>query len=197
MHPRGLLGHLIGWEMTLRPSNRKRNRWAVDVLDVAPGDRVLEIGHGPGLAVRELARRATRGEVVGVDQSAVMHRQATRRNAAALNQGRVRLHVASVDHLPQLELPFDKILAVNNMGMWPEPVTQLRQLAAMLAPSGKIAIVSQPRCPGATAATTKRAAEEIVAQLGQAGFVDFAVTTLDLDPPVACVVGSVAIDTAQ
>ncbi len=59
MHPRGLSGHLVGWEMALRPSNRKRNVWAVSVMDVQPDDRVLEIGFGPGIAVREIARRDT------------------------------------------------------------------------------------------------------------------------------------------
>jgi hypothetical protein len=41
-HPCGLPGRLAGWEMALRPSNRKRNAWAVSLLDVQPSDRVLE-----------------------------------------------------------------------------------------------------------------------------------------------------------
>jgi hypothetical protein len=32
MEPRGLPGHLVGWEMALRPSNRKRNAWAVSLI---------------------------------------------------------------------------------------------------------------------------------------------------------------------
>jgi hypothetical protein len=50
MDPRGLPGRLVGWEMALRPSNRKRNAWAVTLMDVQPPDRVLEIGFGPGIA---------------------------------------------------------------------------------------------------------------------------------------------------
>jgi SAM-dependent methyltransferase len=87
--PRGLVGRLGGWEMALRSSNRKRNAWAVALMEVQPSDRVLEIGFGPGIAVREIARRATRGEVVGIDHSAVMPAQAARRNAAAIREGRV------------------------------------------------------------------------------------------------------------
>jgi len=60
MQPRGFAGWLVGWEMALRPSNRKRNVWAVGLLGVEPSDRVLEIGFGPGIAIRELSRRATR-----------------------------------------------------------------------------------------------------------------------------------------
>lgn len=76
-HPRGRAGRAAGWEMAYRPSNRKRNRWAVSLLDVRPGEKVLEIGFGPGLAIAELSRRAgDTGHVHGIDHSDVMLRQA-------------------------------------------------------------------------------------------------------------------------
>jgi SAM-dependent methyltransferase len=187
--PRGLVGRLVGWEMALRPSNRKRNVWAVSMMDVQRDDRVLEIGFGPGIAIREFARRTTRGHVVGVDRSEVMRAQAARRNAAAIRSGRVSLIVASVDELPAFDRPFDKILAVNNAGMWPEPALRLKELGGLLNGGGSLAIVSQPRCPGATAETTKDAARQIVGLLEEAGFVSIRVETLDLDPPVAFVIG--------
>jgi SAM-dependent methyltransferase len=190
MHPRGFPGRLVGWEMALRPSNRKRNVWAVELLDVQPSDRVLEIGFGPGIAIREIARRATRGQVVGIDRSAVMRGQAARRNAAAIRVGRVSLTVASIDDPPAFGPPFDKILAVNNMTMWPEPALRLTELAGVLCSGGLIAIVSQPRCPGATAETTAASAGQIVEVLEGAGFVSIRVETLDLKPPVACVIGT-------
>jgi SAM-dependent methyltransferase len=189
-HPRGLAGRLAGWEMALRPSNRKRNAWAVSLMDVQPSDRVLEIGFGPGIAVREIARRATRGEVVAIDRSAVMRAQAARRNAAPIRAGRVSLTVASVEDLPAFEGRFDKILAVNNMGLWAEPAVRLKELAGLLRGGGLIAIVSQPRCPGATGETTAAAARETVGLLEAAGFAAIRVETLDLEPPVACVIGT-------
>ncbi len=131
-YPRGLPGRLVGWEMALRPSNRKRNAWAVSLMDVQPSDRVLEIGFGPGIAVREIARRATHGQVVGIDRSAVMCAQAARRNAAAIRAGRVSFTVASIDDPPAFDRPFDKTLAVNNMGMWSEPALRLKELAGLL-----------------------------------------------------------------
>ena len=192
MHPRGLPGRLVGWEMALRPSNRKRNAWAVSLMDVRPSDCVLEIGFGPGIAIREIARRATRGHVVGIDRSAAMRAQAARRNAAAMRAGRVFLIVASIDDPPAFEWTFDKILAVNNMGMWSQPVLRVKELAGLLRGGGLMAIVSQPRCPGATAATTAAAAGQIVDTLEEAGLVAIRVETLDLRPPVACVIGTVS-----
>lgn len=187
--PHGVLGRLEGLLFAYRPSNRRRNKWVVALLDVRPGDRVLEVGFGPGIAIAELARHATEGHVFGADHSEVMVRQASRRNAAAIRAGRVELIRASVDALPRFTEPLDAILAVNTAGMWPDPPQRFAELRGLLRPGGRIALVSQPRCPGATAETTARAAEELGAQLTGAGFTGLRVHTLPLTPPVACVIG--------
>lgn len=188
--PHGPAGRLAGWVMAHRSSNLLRNRWAVSLLDVQPTDRVLEIGFGPGIAIAELSRLATRGQVLGVDHSQVMVRQASRRNAPAVRAGRVDLRLASVEALPGFGGPVDKILAVNAMGFWPDPVARLTELRNMLRPGGKIAIAAQPRCPGATSETSARAAREIEAALAHAGFSRTQVETLNLDPPVVCVLAT-------
>jgi ubiquinone/menaquinone biosynthesis C-methylase UbiE len=174
--------------MTLRPSNRQRSRWAVSLLGVRPADQVLEIGFGPGLAVAELAR-AGAGHVYGIDHSGVMLKHASRRNAAAIRAGRVTLVRASVEEIPPaLDGPFDVILAVNSLGFWPAPAERLAGLRRRLAPGGRIAIVSQPRCPGATADTSRAAARHIADLLRDAGFTHLSTQTLPLSPPVACVI---------
>ena len=173
--------------MAHRPSNRQRNRWVVSLLDVQPANRVLEIGFGPGLAIAELAR-AGAGHVYGIDHSEVMLRQASKRNAADIRAGRVTLLNASADRLPPaLGGPFDVILAVNSLGFWPAPGERLTELRQRLAPGGRIAIVSQPRCPGATAATSCTAATEIENLLRETGFTQMGTESLPLDPPVVCV----------
>src|SRR5215472_2747242 len=169
-HPRGAAGRVTAWEMAHRPSNRQRNRWVVSLLGMQPVGQVLEIGFGPGLAIAELAR-AGAGHVYGIDHSGVMLRQAARRNAAAIRAGRVTLIRASVDQLPPaFDGPFDAILAVNSLGFWPGPAERLAELRQRLAPGGRLAIVSQPRCPGASADTSRDAAREIEDLLRDAGF---------------------------
>jgi SAM-dependent methyltransferase len=187
--PRGAAGRVTAWEMAVRPSNRQRNRWVVSLLDVQPADRVLEIGFGPGVAIAELARTGA-GHVYGIDHSEVMLRQASRRNAAAIRAGRVTLINASAERLPPaLGGPFDAILAVNSLGFWPAPGERLAELRQRLAPGGRIAIVSQPRCRGATATTSRRAAAEIENLLRSAGFTQLGTESLPLDPPAVCVLG--------
>jgi ubiquinone/menaquinone biosynthesis C-methylase UbiE len=186
-HPRGIAGRLAGWVMAHRSSNRQRNCWVVSLLEVQPGDRVLEVGFGPGIALAELARRTTQGRVYGIDHSEVMVRQAIRRNHAAIRANRVELVHASVDQLPRFDEPLDAIVAVNSVGFWADPADRLHDLRQLLRPGGRIALASQPRCPGATRDTTVRAAQELHDLLDQAGFAQMRVETLDLDPPVACV----------
>jgi SAM-dependent methyltransferase len=191
-HPRGAAGNVNGWVFAHRPSNRQRNRWVVSLLAVRPADRVLEIGFGPGVAVAELAR-AGAGHVYGIDHSRVMLRQASRRNAAAIRAGRVTLINASVNQLPPaLDGPFDAILAVNSLGFWPAPAERLADLRLRLAPGGRIAIASQPRCPGAMAGTSRRAAQEVENLLRSAGFTPVSTETLPLSPPVICVLATAA-----
>ena len=187
--PRGMAGSVAGWVMAHRRSNRQRNHWAVSLLDVQPTDRVLEIGFGPGVALAELSRRAGEaGHVYGIDRSEVMLRHASKHNAAAIAAGRVSLSRATVDQLPPgLDGPFDAVLAVNSLGFWPAPIQRLAELRRRLRPGGRIAIASQPRCPGATASTSRAAAREIEAMLHDAGYTQTRTETLELKPPVVCV----------
>ena len=189
-HPQGLLGPIAGWIMAVRPSNRRRNLWAVQLLEIERGDRVLEIGFGPGFAVREISRIAIDGLVCGVDHSSQMLRQAQRRNAAAIGAGRVQLLLGSVETLPAFKEPFDKILAVNTMKFWNDPEKCLGELRRLLRPGGRIAIVDQPRGRGASDAMAVASGVSIAAQLAQAGFTHTRTHTLALKPAAVCVIAT-------
>lgn len=189
-HPTGLVGALAGWVMAHRSSNRRRNAWVVSLLEVRRHDRVLEIGFGPGLAIQHLTRAAHDGVVCGIDSSPVMLRQARTRNAAAMRSGRVNLRLGSVELLPTFHEPFDKIVGVNVIGLWDEPVKRLRALRRLLRPGGRIAIAVQPRSPGATDETSARRGAEIATQLSAAGFSQVRQETLALRPAVVCLIAA-------
>jgi SAM-dependent methyltransferase len=195
--PTGPAGRVEGWIFGHRPSNVRRNRWAVELLEVKSSDRVIELGCGPGVAVAALASRATDGLVVGVDHSAVVIRQARRRNADAIKEGRVHLMHAAVEQLQVPDGPFDAALAVNTVGMWPEPIIRLREIRRLLRRGGRIALVSQPRCPGATAATSAAAADRLAAQLAEAGFEGIRIEKLGLKPPAVCVLAATPDDSSS
>jgi hypothetical protein len=64
---------------------------------------------------------------------------------------------------------------------------RLTDLRGALRPGGRVAIVSQPRCLGASAETTERVCQETAGRLHHAGFISNQRETLKLRPPVACV----------
>ena len=85
--PRGLFGRFVGLILANRPSNVRRAHWTVDRLALSRGDRVLEIGCGPGVALKAcLTIMAEAGDVVGVDHSDVMIKLARRRNSRGPEQ---------------------------------------------------------------------------------------------------------------
>ena len=187
--PTGLPGRIAGGIMAHRASNRRRNAWAVSLLDVQRDDRVLEIGFGPGIAIKELSAKAQAGHVCGLDHSAVMVQQAARRNAAAVRRGQVDLRLGSVDELPDFDAPFDKVLAVNVTLFWDSPAELLGNLRRVLRVGGRIALAFQPRGPGATDEVATTTGHELVAALRDAGFSQVRLETLKLKPAVVCALG--------
>jgi SAM-dependent methyltransferase len=173
-HPRGVLGWLAGAVMAVE--NRQRNAFALTLLDMQPGDHVLEIGFGPGSTVRQLATLVGEGIVAGVDSSRVMVSQARLRNADAIDSGRVDLYWGSVASLPFPDAQFDRALAVNSFHHWPEPETNLREVKRVLRPDGVLVIAEQPVWAD-KAADDCRIASELAAQLTAAGLARVEVIT--------------------
>jgi ubiquinone/menaquinone biosynthesis C-methylase UbiE len=192
--PKGLLGSLAGFIMAHRSSNLQRAAWTISLLGIQPFDRVLEIGFGPGVAIARAGRLATAGRVVGIDHSEVMLRQATRRNADAIRDGKVELIQASVSSLPHFDEQFNKVFAINCMGFWDEPVLRLKEIKELMKPGGQIAITTQPRSSGADAATSRKVGEKTAAALREAGFSSVRVATDTMKPPAICAIGIHQVD---
>ena len=141
-HPRGFIGQVTGWIMAIE--DRERIAWTVRLLNVQPGDHILEIGFGPGVGIKRLAARTKAGFIAGVDPSDVMVGQASQRNAAALKTGRVALNLGVVERLPYGEQQFDKVFTINSFHTWTDALSGLHEVQRVLKPGGIIAIVEQP-----------------------------------------------------
>src|SRR5262249_8682109 len=101
--------------MIMARSNRGIATRVIELLDIHPDDEVLEVGYGPGVAMQLIAAKLSSGKVAGIDCSAVMMQQATARNAAAVESGRIELRLGLVEAMPFGDNTFDKALAINSM----------------------------------------------------------------------------------
>lgn len=171
-HPAGFGGVLAGWLMGR--VGVEQNRWAVNHVGVQPTDHVLEIGCGPGLGVEFLSKLATEGLIVGLDPSSVVLKQARKRNASAMNSGRVELREGAMPNLPFKNDQFDKVLSVNNVMLWPQPERSMNELWRVLKPGGRLVITLTPMW-AKSFQDVQDMSQEIVDWVSQAGFSNISV----------------------
>jgi len=115
-----------------------RLRAVVDQLDVRPGDRVLEIGCGHGVAATLVCERLDGGRLTAVDRSPKMIEAARRRNAAYAKAGTAEFLVAELEELDLGERRFDTIFAVR-VGLFHRDPRRAHALAERwLAPGGAV-----------------------------------------------------------
>jgi cyclopropane fatty-acyl-phospholipid synthase-like methyltransferase len=113
----------------------ERVRWAVETLSVRPGDRVLEIGCGSGLAAALICERLVEGRMLAIDRSPIQIERARRRNEAHVASGRLLLEAVELAELAVGNARFDKVFAVN-VNVWVGPATaELAAVRRALAPA--------------------------------------------------------------
>jgi ubiquinone/menaquinone biosynthesis C-methylase UbiE len=137
-HPHGLSGQVMGHLMCL--INRPPNALAIEALDVRDTDYVLEIGFGPGCALKLLAKLARRGHVTGIDTSPTMFAQACGRNRRAILGGKMDLLTGSYDRLPLADHSVDRILAVNVAYFFGSNGMELAEMRRVLKPDGQLVV---------------------------------------------------------
>lgn len=167
-HPRGLAGRLGGAIMA--HTTAARNAWIINQMNIQPTDHILEVGFGPGAALRALAALTMDGSVTGVDSSPLMVQQAAKRNARAMRAGRVQLLVGSALDLPFKDATFQKALTINSVQIWPDSLGGVKEMWRVLMPDGLITLALQPIW-AKTDEEVKKIGTGLVDLLNQAGFV--------------------------
>lgn len=118
----------------------ERLRWAADLVAPAPEARVLEVGCGHGVLVALLLERLGAGLVVGVDRSATMVAAASRRNRAAVDEGRVRLQASTLVDADLVGQEFDVVVSFNVRAFWTPPAPEWDAVARVLSPHGRVLV---------------------------------------------------------
>jgi protein-L-isoaspartate O-methyltransferase len=144
-----------------------RVAWAVDLLDVQPGDHVLDIGGGPGVSVALVCDRLDGGRITAIDRSATAVSRIRERNAEQLAAGRAAVQQVDLARYDGEEDQFDKAFAVNVNVFWTTGAApECKVLTRVLRPGGLLVLVFGGPTPGATRAV----GPQVAATLERHGF---------------------------
>ena len=107
-------------------------------LGARSGDRILDVGCGPGFYITELLEAVGRaGAVAGVDISADMLAVAAKR---AAGHGNVEFHEADAISLPVPDASFERAVCVQVLEYVRDVPTALREMHRVLRPGGRMVV---------------------------------------------------------
>jgi arsenite methyltransferase len=116
----------------------RRRRHVREALAAAPGERILDIGCGPGFYVRELLDEiGNAGSIVAVDPSADMLTLAEQRCSG---RGNVSFREGAANALPVDDSDVDAALSVQVMEYVADVPAALQELHRVLRPGGRALI---------------------------------------------------------
>jgi phosphatidylethanolamine/phosphatidyl-N-methylethanolamine N-methyltransferase len=111
---------------------------AIKLLEIKPGDRVLEVGVGTGLNLPLYPRDC---DVTGVDISEEMLRKADER-VRTYGMTNTRLMVMDGSKLDFPDNSFDRVIATYVISAVPDPVKTLLEMRRVCKPSGTLVILN-------------------------------------------------------
>jgi SAM-dependent methyltransferase len=120
------------------PDTADEHRIALEMLAIAPGDRVLDVACGPGNFTRDFGEAAGAGTVVGLDASRTMLDVAvreTQRDNVAYVRG-------NASDLPFRDASFDAVCCFAALYLIEQPMRAIEEIVRVLAPGGRMALLS-------------------------------------------------------
>jgi ubiquinone/menaquinone biosynthesis C-methylase UbiE len=167
----GITGVLAALTMTIGRDGDAR--LASELTSLGPDDRLIDLGCGPGSAVRFAAARCA--HVTGIDPAPVMldvARHLTRRHNVTYLEG-------AAEAVPLPDAAATAVWALATVHHWSSLDPALHEVARVLAPGGRFLAAERQTTAGATGLAshgwTDDQAEAFAGLCRDAGFVDVAV----------------------
>ena len=176
----GAFGYLAGLTMII--GRGADARLVARLADLGPGDRVVDIGCGPGTAVRNGAAEGV--TVTGVDPSEPMLRLARLLTRLRRPAGAVRWMAAGAEEMGLPDGSADVCWSIASVHHWPDLDGGISEVRRVLAPGGRFIAIERRSAPGATGTAshgwTADQAERLAALLLDHGFTSADVDNHDL-----------------
>jgi ubiquinone/menaquinone biosynthesis C-methylase UbiE len=151
-------------------------RRAVELAGVTADDSVVDIGCGPGNAVRAAARRGARA--TGVDPSSMFLRLA---RAVTRDSKRIAWAQGTAENVPLPDGSATVVWSLATVHHWKDVGKGLHEAHRVLASRGRLLAIERQTQPGATGVAshgwTQQQADSFAAQCRTAGFNDVTIDT--------------------
>jgi cyclopropane fatty-acyl-phospholipid synthase-like methyltransferase len=132
--PSGMFGKLVS--LLLQVRNKQFYIKIIRDLELKKGDKIFEIGYGPGAGIHMITKNTKDCVIHGIDFSELMYNQAVKRNKKFIDTGNVKLSFGDFLALtPELE-KYHKIFCVNVIYFWSDLNFVFKKIHAMLEKDG-------------------------------------------------------------
>lgn len=122
------------WRSTL-------NTAVVDLLALEPGETVVDVGAGMGAGSTAAARRSA--TVVAVEPTPFLRNVLNVRRLAPPWRNRITVVDGAAEQIPAGDQSADAVLAVNTMHHWTDPDEAAAEIARVLRPTGRFALIDE------------------------------------------------------
>jgi phosphatidylethanolamine/phosphatidyl-N-methylethanolamine N-methyltransferase len=139
-----------------------REHETIEGLNLRPGNRVLEVGVGTGIALGGYPPYA---HVVAIDPSADMLKRAQKR-VAENNWGHIELKLGDALNLDFPDNSFDYVTSFHVLTVVPDPYRMMSEMIRVCKPGGRIAITTHFQSDKAIVAALNSIVNPITRQLG-------------------------------
>jgi len=139
-----------------------REHETIEGLNLRPGNRVLEVGVGTGIALDGYPPYA---HVVAIDPSADMLKRAQKR-VSENNWGHIELKLGDALNLDYPDNSFDYITSFHVLTVVPDPRRMMAEMIRVCKPGGRIAITTHFQSDKAIVAALNTIVNPITRQLG-------------------------------
>lgn len=136
--PIGKEGEELGRKM--HQTNLNMTLHAIKSLKLNQGEQVLEIGHGNCAHLPQILTIAEKLIYYGLDISEAMHQEAQKHNASFMQNGQARFALYDGLTMPYEAETFHKIMTVNTLYFWQQPLQLLKEIYRVLKPAGRFCL---------------------------------------------------------
>jgi len=136
--PQGEMGIAVAGHM--HQNNLQMTLHTIESLELKSNDSLLELGPGAAAHVAQLMETSGIQNYTALDISELMVEEAKKLNAGYLQENKASFHLYDGTHIPFPDASFDKVMTVNTIYFWENPIKLLKEIQRVMKPKAVFSI---------------------------------------------------------